>query len=316
MALQYIEHNDAGYLHTMGLGSGTYQFDWTPPATNVGNITIYVAGNAGVGGQPNANGDHIYATTFTLTPAAAGNLPTISPAGVTANATGLPLIGPNAYVNILGSNLSSVTDVWTSHIANNTLPTQLDGVSVTIGGMMTYVQYVSPTQIQVLTPPNLGFGPVAVQVTNSAGTSTTAVVTSQQYAPGFFLWANNQPVATHADYTDAMKNGTYAGLTTVPAKPGEYIVLWGTGFGPTTPATPVGTLVPASATPYYVVTVPSLTLNGQPMTYYATALTSTFAGLYQVVAQVPASMPDGDWPLIATIGGVPSPAGVLLTVKQ
>ena len=314
MGLQYIEHDFVGYQHTMGAGSGTYQFDWTPPATNVGNITIYVAGNAGVGGPPNANGDHIYATTFTLTPAVASNGPIISPGGVTANATGLPLIGPNAYVNIIGSNLSPVTDVWTSQIINNALPAKLDGVSVTIGGKAAYVQYVSPTQIQVLTPPDLGSGSVAVQVTNSIGASTTAVVTSQQYAPGFFQWANNQPVTTHADYTDAMKNGTY-GYTYVPAKPGEYIVLWGTGFGPTTPATPVGTLVPGGTT-YYTATPPSLTLGGQPMPYYATALASTFAGLYQIVAQVPASMADGDWPIIATIGGVSSPSTVLLTVQH
>jgi uncharacterized protein (TIGR03437 family) len=74
--------------------------------------------------------------------------------------------------------------------------------------------------------------------------------------------------------------------------------------------------VPGGATTYFTATPASLTLNGQPMTYYATALASTFAGLYQVVAQVPASMPNGDWPLIATIDGVSSPAGVLLTVQQ
>jgi uncharacterized protein (TIGR03437 family) len=312
MSLAYIEHNYSGYLHTMGQGSGTYQFDWTPPAANVGSITIYVAGNAGHGGEPTTIGDHVYARTYTLTPSAAGDSPAIT--SVVANATGLKLIGPNTYVNIVGSNLSNATDVWSSVMVNNTLPTRLDNVSVTIGGKAAYVQYVSPTQIQVLTPPDLGVGPVAVEVTNSAGTSSAMNVTSEQYAPGFFLWANNQPVATHADYSDAMKNGTYAGLTTVPARPGEYIVLWGTGFGPTTPAAPAGTLVPRTVV-YYTAATPSLTLNGQPMAYYATALTPTFAGLYQVVAQVPA-VPDGDWPLIATIGGVSSPGGVLLTVHH
>jgi uncharacterized protein (TIGR03437 family) len=314
--LSYIEHTLSGYQSSLGkTGSYTYLFNWTPPAASVGNITVYVAGNAANGDLTDL-GDHIYTANYTLTPAAASNLPTISSGGVTGNATALPLIGPNAYVNIMGTNLSSVTDLWTTHITNNVLPTQLDGVTVTIGGIMAYVQYVSPTQIQVLTPPNLGFGSVAVQVTNSAGTSNTPTVTSQQYAPGFFLWANNQPVATHADYSDAMKNGTYAGLTTVPAKPGEYIVLWGTGFGPTTPAIPAGTAVPGGSTIYYTATPVSLTLNGQPMTYYATTLTSGAAGLYQVVAQVPASMPNGDWPLIATVGGVSTPSSVLLTVAQ
>ena len=70
--LQYIEHTLAGYEYTMGQGSGTYQFDWNPPSTNVGDIAIYVAGNAGVAGPPNQNGDHIYSTTYTLAPATSG----------------------------------------------------------------------------------------------------------------------------------------------------------------------------------------------------------------------------------------------------
>ena len=83
-----------------------------------------------------------------------------------SNPTGLPGIGPNLYVNINGTNLSSTTDVWDSHITNNTLPTQLDGVTVTIGGELAYVRSVSPTRIQVLTPPDIGLGTVAVQVNN------------------------------------------------------------------------------------------------------------------------------------------------------
>src|ERR1035437_8025146 len=302
--LAYIEHDEAGSTRLYSGGSESYEFDWTPPSSNVGNITIYVMANAG-NGDRQPTGDHIYSATYTLS-ASSANSPTVSPGGVTGNATGLPLIGPNAYVNIDGVNLSSATDVWDTHISNNTLPMQLSGVSVTIGGKAAYVQYVSGTRVQVLTPPDLGLGSVAVLVSNSSGTSSAVTVTSQQFAPGFFQWLNNQPVTTHADYTDAMKNGTYAGLTTVPAKPGEYVVLWGTGFGPTTPAVPAGTLTPGNATTYYVTDVPAVTLNGQPMTYYATALTSGFAGLYQVIAQVPASMPDGDWLIVATVGGASS----------
>src|SRR5262249_11401848 len=71
--LAYIEHSNTGFYATLGPGSATYQFDWTPPATNIGSITIYVAGNAGVSPvpEPSASGDHIYATTYTLMPAAA-----------------------------------------------------------------------------------------------------------------------------------------------------------------------------------------------------------------------------------------------------
>src|SRR5579864_4073594 len=75
MPLEYIEHSLAGYTATKGPGSGVYQFDWTPPATSVGNIVIYVAGNAANGDLTPA-GDHIYATTYTLTPSTGGGGPT------------------------------------------------------------------------------------------------------------------------------------------------------------------------------------------------------------------------------------------------
>src|ERR1039457_1823481 len=41
-----------------------------------------------------------------------------------------------------------------------------------------------------------------------------------------------------------------------------------------------------------------------------------FAGLYQVAIQAPGSLGNGNWLSGASIGGVPSPAGVVLTVQQ
>jgi hypothetical protein len=39
MPLQYIEHSLAGYNATKGhTGSQTYEFDWTPPATTLGDV--------------------------------------------------------------------------------------------------------------------------------------------------------------------------------------------------------------------------------------------------------------------------------------
>ncbi|MBZ5575482.1 MAG: hypothetical protein LAP40_02850 [Acidobacteriia bacterium] len=75
--LAYIEHSGdpiakTGYYATLNKtpGSGTYTFTWTPPSTNVGNIVIYVAGNA-ANGLVDVTGDHIYTKTYTLTPAGA-----------------------------------------------------------------------------------------------------------------------------------------------------------------------------------------------------------------------------------------------------
>jgi uncharacterized protein (TIGR03437 family) len=122
-------------------------------------------------------------------------------------------------------------------------------------------------------------------------------------------------VATRSDYSYAVKAGTFAGLTTVAAKPGDVIVLWGTGFGAATPAPPPGVPVPGDRL-YPTSGAPTVTVNGVSATVYGAALTSGYAGLYQVAIQVPTSLPDGDWPIVATIGGVASPTGVLLSVKR
>jgi hypothetical protein len=67
LPLQYIEHTSVG-TRPGQTGSATFEFDWTPPMTNVGNIVIYVAGNAANGNRL-PTGDHIYTKTYTLTSA-------------------------------------------------------------------------------------------------------------------------------------------------------------------------------------------------------------------------------------------------------
>lgn len=46
----------------------TFSFKWKAPATNIGNITFYAAGN-GANGDNQKPGDHIYTTSQVLTPA-------------------------------------------------------------------------------------------------------------------------------------------------------------------------------------------------------------------------------------------------------
>jgi hypothetical protein len=64
-ALEFISHGDASNR------TGRFEFDWTAPATDVGPVKIYVAGNA-ANGNGAATGDRIYTANVTLTPAASG----------------------------------------------------------------------------------------------------------------------------------------------------------------------------------------------------------------------------------------------------
>jgi uncharacterized protein (TIGR03437 family) len=223
-------------------------------------------------------------------------------------------IAANAWGTIQGANLSTVSDTWDKSIVNGKLPTSLDNVTVMIGGQLAYLYYVSPEQINFVAP-NVSPGSQPVIVTNSLGISTTFTATVTAFAPSFFTWPNNQPVATRQDFSWAVKNGTFSGTATVAAKPGDTLILWGTGFGPTTPATTAGVLTPGDRT-YSTSALPAITINGVSATTYGAALAPGFAALYQVAIQVPSSLADGDWPVIARIGGAASPNGILLSVHK
>ncbi len=225
-----------------------------------------------------------------------------------------PPIVPNSWATITGSNLSSITDTWANAIVNGKLPTKLDGVSVSVGGKPAYVYYISKGQINFIVP-DVAPGPQQVMVTNSAGTSSAFAATVSAYGPAYFQWPGNQAVATRQDFSLAAKAGTFAGTSTVAAKPGDVIILWGTGFGPTTPAAPVGVETPSDTT-YSTTTLPVVKINNIMAVVYGAALTPGFAGLYQVAILVPSSLEDGDWPVETTIGGVQSASGATLSVKQ
>ena len=260
--------------------------------------------------RPNIQ-DLLIAVPATTTPPPPPVIPTN---GVVNGASFQPGIVPNSWVTIGGTNLAPKTDDWTNAIVGGQYPTSLDGVSVMIGNKPAYINFISAGQLNLVAP-DVGFGSLPLTVTTAGGTSATYTVTSSQYGPAFFEWPNSQPIATRLDYTDAVKNGTFAGVTTVAAKPGDVIVLWGTGFGPTKPIATPGMPVPGSPT-YSTTTLPTVTINNVSTQVFGAALTPGFAGLYQVAIQIPDSLTDGDWPIQAEIGGVKSPASVLLTIHK
>ncbi len=226
-----------------------------------------------------------------------------------------PGVTANALATIKGTNLAPVTDNWNASLAAGQLPTSLDGVTVLFSGKPGYLTYISPTQINVLVP-DISAGGVSVVVSNNGITPTGLFNSpSSLVGPAFFVWPGNQAVATRQDYSYAVLPGTFSGLTTVSAKPGDILILWGTGFGPTNPATPIGVPVPGNQI-YSAASAPTVTIDNVQATVYGAALASGYGGLYQVAIQVPASLADGEWPIVATAGGVSSPSSVLLSVQH
>ena len=108
--------------------------------------------------------------------------------GLVANAEGeSPIIAPNAWIEIKGANLSPAGDVriWQgSDFAGGQMPTQLDHVSATVNGKSAYLYYISPTQINILSPPDAINGPVQVIVTNNGVASAAFTAQAQPLSPG------------------------------------------------------------------------------------------------------------------------------------
>jgi uncharacterized protein (TIGR03437 family) len=227
-----------------------------------------------------------------------------------------PGIEGGSWVTIKGANLANTNPgrTWrTDEVVNGALPTALDGVSVTIDGKAAFVNYISPTQINVQAPSDTNAGPVNVVVNNNGAISAPGTAQLQPFAPAFFVIPGTTfAVASRLpDYALVADPGLVPGA--VGAKPGDYVVLWGTGFGATNPSVPAGVAV--SGAPQ-VSTPPTVKVGGVTVPLISAVLTPSFAGLYQVAIQLPDSLPAGALPVQASVSGFQSPGGVTLYVAK
>jgi len=226
-----------------------------------------------------------------------------------ANAEGeSPTIAPNTWVELKGTNLSKPGDsrIWqTADFGKNQLPTALDGVSVTVNGKAAFVYYISPTQVNILTPPDAMQGSVDVVLTNNGAASAAYLSQAQPISPSFFIF-NGGPyiAATHVSGALLGPSSLYPGSTT-PAKPGETVVLYANGFGATsTPVVGGSETQSGNLTPLPVITIGGVSAQ------------LTFAGLvapgeFQFNVVVPANAPSGDNVVLATYNGAEAPAGMI-----
>ena len=277
-----------------GLWGLTFGRNTTTTAGNVGDPdTLYFT--AGPGGQKHGILGSIAAN------------PNITSATVTNSAQAAGGIAPNTFVTIKGNNLAATKRIWATAdfgATGKALPTSLDGVSVTLNGQATYVTYVSPVQINVLTPTDMPVsGQLAVQVSDNTLTSSSVNVTAQPLAPAFFLLDAAGHAATHLNYSTI--------ATASPAAPGEVILLFGNGFGATNPPPVNGQVL--SGFPTLPVN-PDIAFNGISGTVIFAGLISP--GLYQFNVKVPTGLPDGEVKVTATAGGVTTPTGALVTIKN
>jgi uncharacterized protein (TIGR03437 family) len=246
-----------------------------------------------------------------LTPNTSG-IPSLQP-GTVISASGYGAFtstAPGSWIEIYGSSLATDTRQWkASDFKGANAPTSLDGTSVTIGGQAAYVAYISPSQVNVQVPSNVGTGPQPVVVINGGGASAPYSINVNPTEPG--LWAppsfqiggKAYAGALFIDFTTfVLPTGAIAGATSRPAKPGDTIVLYGIGFGGVTPAVAAGEVTGqgnALTTPLQIF------LGGVAALLTYAGLAPDAVGLYQFNVVVPNIAANDATPLTFALGGVP-----------
>ncbi len=279
-------------------------------AVSPGSTTTYTLTAGYSRGSVNAN------TTVSVS---SGNpsRPSINLGGVVTVSAGAQSLTPLGLVSIYGQRFTNnVTQSWNGA----QLTTTLAGVSVTIDGKAAYPLFVSPTFINVQVPDSATRGLVPVTVTNSSGASDAVMVTMAAVAPEFKGWSTTEIEANRGGPRPQVSPTcpyeacpvAPAGLVpySAPAQPGESISLWALGWGASRPAIAAGTI--GAALP--LVNSVTVTIGGVT----ATAPYGAFlqgVGLYQINIVVP-QLPDGEYDVIATVGGVQTLKAMRLAIKH
>jgi uncharacterized protein (TIGR03118 family) len=273
-------------------------------------------GNGGPGGDPNTlyftagipgpDGDPVESHGLFGSIEA---FPLFDTTNVVNSASGLPPMAPNTWVSIYGGALSAATRNWQSgDFVNGNLPVSLAGVSATINGEPAYLSYVSPTLVNLLIPADIPAGPAKILFTNNGLVSPPVTVALQAQAPAIFNFGGGRYVAaTHGDNSPVSPPNSMPGVVSTPAKPGETIVLWGTGFGPTASGIPNGRVI---TTPMPLAgSLPVVTVAGENASVIFAGLSGP--GLYQLNVVVPIDLPPGDAAVVVIVNGTTAPVGMI-----
>ena len=318
--VQYLGHNITPKTE------GMFDFEWTPPSTDVGMVTMYVAADAD-NGIRSRTGSRIHLKAINVQPAAPPGVPMIGEGGAGQSTTFSPDQGfsPNTFGTLFGIDLTEVTLSWGTAFVDGVAPTTLGGVRVFYNGEPAFISFVQKgsdfDQINFVVPDTDALGPVTIEVETAGGRSPPVMVTNQALSPTFFSFGpfDRVPQALAAVHLDGVLVGPVdllgAGVNIRPAKPGDIISLFGSGFGKTSPPVPVGTLPGQVLAPG--VTSPTVEdvriCFGDVEVEPIFAGLSSFVALNQIVVTVP-DVPPGDVLVVAKVAGLQSQAGISINI--
>lgn len=241
---RYAGHTQIGSVQN-GTNQSTWVLRWKAPATNIGRVTFYVVGNA-ANGDGSTNGDFIYTLNHGL-PAFVAAPQTVATVSAASFAQGA-LAGETIAALFAQGGLSLVTTVATT----TPLPTELSGVKVRVKDAANVERdarlfFVSPQQINFLTPPGTSNGTATITVLRDGNPVGAGTLNLETVAPGLFTAnANGQGVAAAvvlrvkadgaqtiepiAQFNAASSRNEALPIDFGPETDRLFLILFGTGF--------------------------------------------------------------------------------------
>ena len=279
-------------------------FFGVPQSTPLGNepVVVTVAGVAGLTGYL------VIGSPSQPVPVVPSN-GIINNGGFDHSVGGGLVVSPGLIAAIFGSNLSTKTIPENGFVpGTKSLSTLVEGTSVTFDGIPAPIYGVSPAQVDVQVPFELGTATSAQVVVTVNGSSSAPVTLPLMTAtPGIDTLNSSGAGAAVIENADGTPNS--AGN---PAVRGDVIQIFATGLGPVSPFAVSG--VAASSSPLSeCVNTPTVTIGGVAVVesladspFDFCGLSPNFVGLWQVNIRVPASISPGTVPLSLEIAGVTS----------
>lgn len=286
-------------------GGGVFQAIYLRPYSDIRSAVT----------DPNAPNELVFAFHFTLK-----TVPAITSVISAGQFGAFSTIAPGGWIEIYGNNLSPLTNVWAQSNFNGVFaPTTLETTTATISGQSAYIEYVSPTQIDVQVPGGIPTGMQPLIVHTEAGESTPFTVSVDATQPGllapssFNIGGTQYVVALFSDgMTYALPQGAISAVASRPASPGDTITFYGIGFGQVNEGTAIGQIAQGQASLEAPV---AFSFGGTPATVSYAGLAPNFVGLYQFNVVVPDIAAGNAVPVTFTLDGVPGTQKLFLAIQ-
>lgn len=218
----------------------------------------------------------------------------LNPNGMVNAASSAPFtthLSPGEFLTLYGTGLAPSA----ASAPSLPLPTNLNGVQVSINDIPAPINYVSPTQISVVVPFLTTQAVAQIQVTNNGSPSNMVTQFVGSTSAGVFTYDPEGGIGfAAAEDTSA---GYSVVSTTNPAQIGDTVAVYLAGLGLVTPTVGDGTAAPSSplstTTDVPLVYIDDTAGNQTQATVTYHGLAPGFAGLYQINLTVPSGVASG-----------------------